>query len=252
MLEDKIFTSYNLIGNYSGPKEIYHGVENFITVSIVISLLIYAIVNVLYSRRLKQILKSFANHRFINQLIRDGNLIRETISLLLYVNYIITVTILLYYFSEVKTNTEPEIITPTSYESIPFITFKHGLGLFIEIFICVIVFYFLKLSLIRITGKIFKSKKETNEYILLLFIFNQTTGIILLPILIIIIYLKIYFLIDLVFIISGLILFYRLIRVLFYRISPSKFSVLYLFLYLCTVEILPLLILLKLIYRQLG
>jgi hypothetical protein len=212
--------------------------ENFISVSFLFCLVILALTNVIYRRRLRQIIKSFINQSTIKQLIRDGNLLNETISLFLLLNYFVLYSIIIYISNKY-------ILTSSFFSN-------SGYILFIQIISIVISFFILKILLIRLTGTIFKTKKETREYLLLLFIFNESTGLILFPFLVFIIYLKLYFLLYFLLFILLLILFYRILRVIFNRISVSNFSVYYLILYLCGIEILPLLIFFKLIYSYLS
>ena len=208
--------------------------ENFLSILLVICLTTYAIINVFYFRRLKQILKSFFSQRFINQLVRDGELLNENISLILYVNYFISFSILLYIADKYFTQ-----------------NYQLSNIYYLQILVFIILLFFIKIGFIRILGIIFKTKRETREYLRLQYVFNQATGLFLLPLLILIIYLKINLLLIFSFILLFLILVFRLMRVIIYRISPSNFSEFYLFLYLCTIEILPLLIFFKLIYSYL-
>ena len=201
------------------------------------SLIIYSAANVLYGKRIKQIFSSFLYNRSLNQLIRDGNLLNESVSFFLYLNYFIVLGILFYEVCKLKLN---QNIIPHS-----------GILLYFIIEVLIILFFALKSGLITLIGVIFKTKKETNSYLLFLYIFNQASGIILLPLMIIITYLRIYFLFYIILAIFVLILFYRLLRIMINRISPSNFSVFYIFLYLCTIEFIPLLIFIKLIYNHL-
>jgi hypothetical protein len=194
----------------------------------------YAVINLLYYRRLRQILKSFISHRFINQLVRDGDPLKENISLLLYIIYFIAFSILFYLAAKLFT-----------------VNFNISTVHYFQILAVILLLFFIKNGFIRFLGIIFKTKKETKEYLRLQYVFNLSTGLFLLPLLIIVIYLKLNLLLKISFVILLLLLVYRLIRVIIYRISPTNFSVFYLILYLCTIEILPLLIFFKLIYSHL-
>jgi len=86
----------------------------------------------------------------------------------------------------------------------------------------------------------FKNIDTAKEYIQNILIYNLVLGILLLPLLLLIIYT--YHELFL-FIAGGLAIFIlglRFIRGIAIGLSDSKFSLIHLFLYLCTLEILPL------------
>jgi hypothetical protein len=88
----------------------------------------------------------------------------------------------------------------------------------------------------------FKNKETAKEYIQNILIYNLVTGIILLPLLLLIIYT--YHELFL-YMAGGLILimiFLRFIRGVAIGLSDTKFSLFHLFLYLCTLEILPIIV----------
>lgn len=210
--------------------------ETIITVSLILCIIIFTLANVLYYRRLRQILKTSVNHHYMNQLVRDGNLLTETISILLYGIYLITLSILFYSINTL-------ILKIHLFSTNATFEFLNILGL-------VIIFLLAKPLLIRFIGFIFKTKNETYNYLLLMFIFDHVTGLILLLFLIVITFLKLKLLLYFVIFLTGIILLYRIIRIGVNKISPPNFSVFYLILYICSVEILPLVIFIKLIYRH--
>jgi hypothetical protein len=102
------------------------------------------------------------------------------------------------------------------------------------------------MGIFRFCGYVFKASNETSDYVLNLYLFGQVTGICLLPVIIFITYFdnskSIIFIGALVIILLCL---YRLFKGFVIAFSKSKVSVYYIFLYLCTLEILPLVLLLK-------
>ena len=217
------------------PKNPNSYSENLLSVLLILSLIIYAIINVFYHRRLRQLIKSFVSHRFIYQLTRDGELLKENISLLLYSIYFISFSIIIYLTIKIFT-----------------LKFQLSIINYLLILGFIILLFFIKSGFIRFFGIIFKTNKESKEYLRLQYVFHQVTGLFLLPLLIIVIYLKLNMLLKLIFALLLLLLVYRLLRIIFYRIYPFNFSMFYLILYLCTIEILPLLIFFKLIYNHLS
>jgi len=96
-----------------------------------------------------------------------------------------------------------------------------------------------------ISGKIFLQDEISSEYNNNISIFNQSLGIIIFPITILITYTKT----AEVFIYLGIVLFvliYFLKIIRLFKINISKqLNILYLFLYLCTLEIIPILYIVK-------
>ncbi|NTW33527.1 MAG: DUF4271 domain-containing protein, partial [Bacteroidetes bacterium] len=117
--------------------------------------------------------------------------------------------------------------------------------LYIKILLCILIFYILKTLLYVISGFVFGKTKETSDYLLNVFIFGQIAGIFLLPVMVLTTYLN-----NVNIFIVGVLIFsalysYRLYSGIMYATSVAKISMYYLFLYLCTLEILPILILIK-------
>ena len=110
----------------------------------------------------------------------------------------------------------------------------------------------IKVSSIRFISNVFKNQNATYYYLLNSYISNVIIGILFLPLLFLftfsnkIITDKILIICIIIIIILNVI---KLIRNIISGFSYSKFSSLYLILYLCTVEILPIIILIKLFNR---
>jgi hypothetical protein len=127
-----------------------------------------------------------------------------------------------------------EITSPGSGEGISSLL---GFGMFLGFYIA---FSLLKIFVIWLTGITFKNIDTAKEYIQNILIYNLALGILLLPLLLLIIYsyheLFLYIAGGLALIMMML----RFTRGIAIGLSDSKFSLIHLFLYLCTLEILPL------------
>jgi hypothetical protein len=115
-----------------------------------------------------------------------------------------------------------------------------------------ICFYFLKLLTNKASGYIFKVNKETDEYIFNQFIVLQILGLLLIICCIILRYsvdINKEFVIYFGF---GTLMIGFIIRMIksFGIANMNSYSPVYIFLYLCTLEILPLIIIVKLIMRK--
>jgi hypothetical protein len=113
----------------------------------------------------------------------------------------------------------------------------------------VVGFWILKIGLIRFLSFIFRTHQPSNEYILNILIFNILTGIFLLPLLVFAVYLKCVIFLWICMIIFTLFFIFRLIRGFLIGISITKFSSVFLFVYLCSLEMLPLVVLIKVILK---
>lgn len=114
-----------------------------------------------------------------------------------------------------------------------------GIWLALQIFGGWLAYYLLKVFLIRTSGIIFRNKAISSEYIQNIFIFSLFTGVILLPLTLLATYLSPAPFLYTALAILAIIMVIRFIRGFLIGLSDPKFSVFHLFLYLCTLEILP-------------
>ena len=206
---------------------------DWILVILITCLILIAWTRVFYYKRMQQIFRAPFSKRFINQLTRDGNLFRERISVALGMVYIFVTSMIFYEFNR-------EIV----HIPLPYLS---PIAVFWTILIIFVAFQTAKVALIRFLGIIFKTRETTNSYILNLLIFTLFSGPVLLVLLILHLYLKSVVLLYLCLVFLGLLLIFRFVRGFFIGISLRKFSYLFLFVYLCTLEILPLLVIIKML-----
>jgi hypothetical protein len=229
--EKSIFSMHQL--QPSGKVSIEKGKMNpgWVSGVILICFFLFAIAQYSYFRRMQQIFKAFFANRLFNQLSRDGGLYRERISIFLFSSFIIAMSLFIFticdfYFSIPKSS-GAEIL------------------LFIKILFSVFMFYLLKMGLFNVSGIIFKAAKEASDYVLNIFIFGQIAGVALLPVIILVTYIHSEIMIFTGIAMLASLYLYRLFRGLVITGSNAKISVYYLFLYLCTLEILPLILISK-------
>jgi hypothetical protein len=206
---------------------------DWITIHLIISLCLIAYVQIYYSKRFRQIMGAFFGIRYMNMLSKDGNLYRERISIPLVVVYLISFSLLIFLF-----------ITQYIYQ--PVFDLR-GLKLFSVIILVVIIAWFIKNLMINFVGNLFKNYLILTDYIHTNFVFNMVIGVLLMPIVIIAVFLPSVEMVYTGVIIWLAVYFYRIIRQIFTGLSYTKFSLFYRILYLCTFEIIPLLVLTKLV-----
>lgn len=206
--------------------------SDWIFFSFIICLIFAAIFFYKNNKRISQLYKAFLAPHFTNQLIREGNVLREffiyPLLLIYFTSFMLFISYLLFHF--------------LYYE----ITVIQG-GI---LFTVIISFFLLKISFVNIIGKIFHTKKETFEYLTIYFIFSVVLGLFLFPFAFFLLYLNPAYsatLAYIILIIMILVTVFRTIRGFFIGLSSERYNLYYLILYLCTVEILPLCISIKLL-----
>ncbi len=188
---------------------------------------------VFFGKRLKQVLMAPLSKRFLNQLIRDGNLFKERISVALGIVYVLSFSLLIFQINEILLKWA--------------IAGYKGFFLFLIITGLFTGFWAIKIFTVRFIGFVFRTKNTTREYLLNMLIFCLVTGLIILPFLVIIVYMKSVFMLYCTVGIISLLFIFRFVRGFFIGIRLTKFSYLFLIVYLCALEILPLLVLVKLL-----
>lgn len=220
------------------PQDLPYGNEDWITVHFLLALVVYSWVRLFYSKRLKQVFRALSGIRFQGMLAREGNLLRERISIALMIVYLISTTLLVYLvFTRIL-----------HFKVLGLDSFR----LFSFIMLLVIVFWILKNLANSIIGRVFKNPVVISEYLLTNFVFNITIGSLLIPVLILAVYLPsvemLYFALG-IWVIGFI---YRLIRLMVTSLSYTKFSLFNRFLYLCTFELTPVFIIIKLVMSNLD
>jgi hypothetical protein len=185
-----------------------------------------------YRNRLKQILTAPFLKRYMSILLREGNLFSDRISVPLGLIYFLTVPLLAY-----ETHSLLNIVPVRLNSFLLFLILCIALG----------IYWIAKYILMKLLGRIFRTYQTTREYLLNILVINFITGIALLPFLTLIVYLKSPFLLYISLAIFGISFLFRFVRGFLIGISLKKFSYLFLFVYLCSLEILPLIILSKIL-----
>jgi hypothetical protein len=208
--------------------------NDWILIILIISFLLYAWTHFVSSKRLKQIFNAPFTNRALNQLTRDGDIFKERISIPLIIIYILSSSLFIFNIGHYLIN----------FKNLDL----YNLFFFIKIFGVISLLMLLKSVITRFIGIIFKNLAATSAYLLNSLIFNIITGLILLPVNVFLAYSNPTFSRVLIILTIIILLIFNVIRFgryIIIGISYSKFSQFYLFLYLCTLEILPVLILIK-------
>ena len=191
-------------------------------------------VKVFYYKTLEHILASFVSKTMSNQIVRDENLLLQKASFLLTGIFYLVFALFIYQLSTFC-NFIPDF-------------FPAGFARFLILALLVSGVYSFKLLFLKITGFIFQLDKPISAYIFNIFLIKNLLGILLLPVVIAIafttnaaalIIFKIALFIILIFYL------FRLFRGIMIGVSLTHLSLFYLFLYICAVEIAPLVFIFK-------
>jgi hypothetical protein len=230
-----IFKPHNLEPKHSGPLAIDHQATNWITILFLVCLFIFAWIQATSSKRLGQIFRAVAQPHHVNQLERDGNIFKERIALGLGLNYYLIMTIFIFQvireFGIVPAGNNILVIAGIIFA-----------GLFF--------YQLIKSSIVYASGVIFNTGESARQYQLTLLIFNYIIGILMFPVVVIAFYWN-----NTAFLIAGIIILlllitYRIARGFLTGQDNKSYNLFYLFLYLCTLEILPLLLIYKVISKM--
>jgi len=216
----------------------YHFQPSWVMMLIVLSVMIIGYLFSAFHSRFISVLKAVFTARFANELAREEYSLTHPASIFLSINFILTSSFfILQLFSSNK-------------------FFSFGIETnfisFLVVIACVVSTYVIKILSLKILGFIFDKPFITGEYTFIIFLVNQIVGIGLIPIIIFIAYGNMSYTKG--FIYAGIVL---MVLAFIVRVGKGTISALtrgevtlfYLFLYLCTLEILPLLIGWKLIEK---
>jgi hypothetical protein len=187
--------------------------------------------------RLVQVFRASFSYRFVNQLLREGDLSRELINFILYFCFIV-LTSMIIFLSAVNWFD----ISPGGLQ---------GALMFLKIFAGTAIYLVLRILFHRIVGVIFKTRHQALEYNTNTFLISHVLTLILLPLLIASVFASNINFLYISIAIYLLLMLYSTVRGGLIGSTITKFSIMYMFLYLCTLEILPLLILVKVVQMRL-
>lgn len=194
------------------------------------SFTILVILRVFDFKRLLQLMNGFLRSSSVSVLYREEYSLTSRVSVLLLLNYLFMFSLFILQAARFWGAT--------------------GIGLqeFGLIIAGITVAYFVKIFSTRLLGNIFEVRDAASEYAYNVLLFNKTAGLVLFPICLLLAYARQISPEILVWcgIVSwGLILIYRLLRVILIGVANSGVSFFYIILYLCTLEIIPFIVIIK-------
>jgi hypothetical protein len=189
-------------------------------------------IKVNYSRRFELLFGAVINPRFLRQLMREELVFSHRASIVLTVVFFLTGSVYLY---EIDNIFNLSIID------------SEGFSLWFNYLILLTMIYTIKVSSMQLVKLLANGDFGLEEYQYNVFLINNAAGVVLFPFVLVSAYLYKSEASGVLIaggIVIGLFLFYRLTRGLFSAFS-NRIPLFYIILYLCSLEILPLLILFK-------
>ena len=208
---------------------------DWITYFLLFCFILYAFLQKTFYKKQRVIFSSFFNYRYTNQLIREGNLYNESGFYLLLILSLLSFGLL--------------FLNWVVYYSYGNFLNINSLILFLKVFAVFAVFYFGKILFLLFLSNIFKLNKLCSDFVLSQHVFFISFGILALFLSVIV-----FFSTSRIIVISSIIIFISfyvnyLFRLYILTLGSGFFSLFYYFLYICTVEILPLLVVYKMINK---
>lgn len=198
-----------------------------------------AIIQVRYYRYLELSVLALFNRRRIDSLYRNIDIKSPVSEFILFVNYIIISAVIIFLLSNNTFNLH--------FGKTPFFDY-------LSLFGVVLVIYLVKVAAIKLMGYVFSETDIAKNYTTYVAYHNRMVGLILLPLTFIlvysnlIVYNSVFYLIAIFFFLIYIVRLYRGTQIFILK----DVSIVYLILYLCALEILPLLLILKAVYRFLN
>lgn len=202
-----------------------------------IIVLLYVIIKNVYNKTLSIVFQAYWNDRAINQFTRDDNFFKLRNTMLYFLLFAMVYGMLIKYFLnnfgvEIKSNELEEYLFITGFT---------------------MLFYISKFILMKLAGYVFSIQKLMSGYLSIISISNFIYSIIIIPLLVLYHYMPNYFENWVFYLILILFCFntvYKYLRTGSFILNNFQFPKFYLFLYLCSLEIMPLLIIYKVFLAQ--
>ncbi|RWU05691.1 DUF4271 domain-containing protein [Pedobacter chitinilyticus] len=196
-------------------------------------LVLFAILKNAFGKQLSSVVQSFYSNRALANLNKEDNLVTSWSFLLLFIQFGFTIGMFFYLAAQ--------------YQNLPAAN-QGGFSFFVTVSVGVIFLYLLKIICLRFIGFVFDVQRPLHQYISILYLSYFNTSLLFIPIIIAFaLSAKKYGASYIVLGISALLLIFvfQFIRAAINILSQYRFPKLYLFLYFCTLEICPILILIK-------
>lgn len=219
----------------------YHYEPTWLMVIILFSIMLLGYLYSAFHSRFNLFLKAVFISRYSSQLTREERFLSHPLSLLLSLNFILVVSVFLL-----------QILSSPVFFDHPI---DFTLPEFLLIALIVLGVFSIKLLFLRIFANIIQSEELIGEYVLQIFLVNHLLGILLVPVVVLIAYGPAEVKNGCIYlglaVVTGAFVF-RIGKSLLAVFEQQQATLFYLILYLCTLEILPLLIGIKIFQTMIS
>jgi len=218
------------------PTPLKTGTESWQVLILVIAVLLLGMVKAFSNNRYKLGLKALFKYSVAQEITREEHVFFHRSNVLLTFVYLFTLSLILYQLKRMVLNES----------SLP-----EGLTSFFVILGGVIILYISKFLFSKMLLFVFNDTTSASEYIFNVSLYNNLMGVLLIPILCITYFTAFLFQPLLVYIVIPLALLVFLLRLIRLFLIGRSIELLYvyIFLYICTLEILPLVVLYRIFVR---
>jgi hypothetical protein len=229
---DDIFTKNLLSANAINPELMNRRFYNWPAIFLLFAAALIGFARYLKPYGIRQTLNASFNNRSFLQLIKEQNVIGDWFSYLLIGSFFVVFSLMLF--------TSIQIFGLVNLESL-----NQSISVYSIILLLTFSFYLFKFLGLKFVAFVFKTATATDLYFKNIMLFNQMIGLVILPLLLYNIFYQNYTVMIItwsVFIILNIFKIYRSIAL---GHNASSLSAYYLFLYLCAIEIVPVLLIVK-------
>lgn len=195
-------------------------------------LISFGVLRIVFKKQLSLMFQAFYDNRVLAQINKEDNVFVSWHFLFSYLIFSFTIGLFLYVI----------------FVKIPLNFTLSGVSLYVLISICFALFLGFKIIALRFLGYLFMLQRMVNEYINIIYLSFFNISIVFLPltfILVLISHKETNIILTIGFIILSFIFILQFLRAAFQILGNYKLSKFYLILYLCTLEICPILIIVK-------
>ncbi len=206
--------------------------EVWVLATILVLVIIFALLNQSFSKQLAAIIQSFFSNRALGNLNKEDNLFTSWPFLVLIVQFGFTIGLFLY--------------LAIQFEDLNRV--KTGFPFYLSISFSIIGLYVLKIVVLKLMGFIFNIQKPVSEYVSILYLSYFNVALLFMPLVFAFalspLKYGVYYMV-IAMVLVGLIFTIQFIRAGINILTNYRFPKVYLILYFCTLEICPILILIK-------
>jgi hypothetical protein len=206
--------------------------ESWVMAVIGFLIILFAVLKFTFAKQLMSIMQSFFSNRALVNLNKEDNLFTSWPFLLLFIQFGFIIGMFFYLMAHYRQIDNAD----------------KGFQFYLTISILIIGLYVFKIIVLRLLGYLFNVQKPVNEYVSILYLSYFNASLLFMPLVIAFALSPLKygtFYIAMAGVLLVIIFVFQFIRAGINILSHYRFSKVYLFLYFCTLEICPILILIK-------